>query len=232
MTENIFIVHYTKLKERKESILSYINKFNIPYNFIEACDQEELNLEALKNVYLPDKELFENKIKPLWDAEQHKFRVLNIAEISCTIKHLLAVKAVADTCKNHGLIFEDDSLPKRETFLREIEVLLQKVPQNWDAIFMGEGCGMSFIDSELNKHNIKAENGFCKANHPATNCAEAYLLKSAAAKKIYKESLPFQLVSDWELAHTFYKLNMNVYWAVPPIFTQGSKNGMFRSTLR
>ena len=39
------------------------------------------------------------------------------------------------------------------------------------------------------------------------------------------------MISDWELAYIFYKLNMNVYWVYPSIAEQGSKNGMYRSTL-
>lgn len=230
--DKIFVVHYTKLKERKSNILSYINNFNTPYEFIEDCDQEALTINSLEGVYLPDKKLWNEKVSPLWDKVAHTFRHLNIAEISCTIKHLLAVKRVATECTASGLVLEDDCMPvDKKSFDRFFE-LVDNIPSDWDVIFFGEGCGKSFIDSRVKQNSLEIKNGYCKATHPASNCAEAYLLKVDAAKKIYRACLPFQLVSDWELASSFYRLNLNIYWAVPPVFNQGSKNGAFKSTLR
>ena len=71
-----------------------------------------------------------------------------------------------------------------------------------------------------------------EVNHPASNCAESYLIKSEVAKKIYNNILPFTLISDWELAYQFYKLDLNVKWLYPPIFFQGSKSGKYKSELR
>jgi len=232
MIDKVFIVHYTKLKERKSNILSYINKFNTPYSFIEDYDQEVLNQDILSKFYLPEKIHWDNKVSPIWDVLTHSFRHLNIAEISCTIKHLLAVKRVAEECTTAGLILEDDCMPISENFYEQMLELIRKLPSDWDVIFFGEGCGNAFIDRNISSRNLERKDGYCKAVHPATNCAEAYLVKANVAEKLYKESLPFQLVSDWELASSFYKLNLNIYWAVPPIFNQGSKNGTFDSTLR
>jgi len=232
MVDKIFVVHYTKLSQRKENILSYIDKFNAPYKFIEEYDQEALTKEIITEFYNPIEWIHEDKIKPLWDANIHRFRILNRAEISCTIKHLTAVKRVGETCTTAGLILEDDCMPKRDTFVEEFNGVLKNVPSDWDGIFFGEGCGQEFIAQNIEKNNLKIMQNICRAKHPATNCAEAYLLKPEVAKKVYEASIPFQLVSDWELASSFYRLNLNIYWVVPSIFDQGSKNGKFRSTLR
>lgn len=230
--DKIYIVHYTKLQERKNNILSYINQFKTPYEFVEECDQEQLNMESLQGVYLPDQDKWNKKVSPLWDINDHSFRVLNMAEISCTVKHLLGVKKVATECQSVGLILEDDCMPLGEHFAGQVSALMQSVPSDWDVIFLGEGCGQQFIDSSIKNNSLSVHDGFCKAAHPASNCAEAYLLRANAARKIYKNCLPFQLVSDWELASSFHRLNLNIYWAVPSIFNQGSKNGTFESTLR
>jgi GR25 family glycosyltransferase involved in LPS biosynthesis len=228
----IFVVHYTKLQQRKQSMESYLKQFGVQYEYIDEYDQEVLTKENISSFYYPEPQIHEEKIKPLWDASIHKFRILNTAEISCTIKHLLAVKKVSESCTDYGLILEDDCMPKRETFIKEMKDIIRTIPDNWDGIFFGEGCGQRFIDDNINKNSLSINNGWCQAVHPASNCAEAYLLKPAAAKKVYEASIPFQLVSDWELASSFYRLGLNIYWAVPPVFEQGSKNGAFKSTLR
>jgi hypothetical protein len=96
---------------------------------------------------------------------------------------------------------------------------------------MGAGCGIDFMNQKIRESCVINEN-LAQVKHPSTNCAEAYLLKKESAKKIYESIIPFQLVSDWELAYQFYKLDMNVYWSIPPLFYQGSKSGQYNSTLR
>lgn len=223
-----YIIHYTKLKERKGNILSLLSNTNFDYEFILEYDKEHLDGNSY---YDANKVKFDEKIKDLWDEQIHKFRVLNDAEISCTIKHILAIEKIANQADNIGLIFEDDVLPIENNFVAQIEHLIEVAPNNWDAIFMGVGCGIDFMNQKLvNSHIINEK--FAQVNHPATNCAEAYLLTKEAARRIYQSIIPFQLVSDWELAYQFYKLDMNVYWSIPPLFYQGSKSGQYNSTLR
>ncbi|NBO99152.1 MAG: hypothetical protein EBU90_03360 [Proteobacteria bacterium] len=231
MIDNVYVIHYTKLTERKKSINAFANEFNCPVHFVEKCDREELTPQTVQGVYEPDPVRFESKIAPLWDKNAHRFRHLTPGEISVAIKQLLAVKSIADSGKC-GLILEDDALPIQENFLPSINRVLEHLPNDWDVVFIGEGCGVQEINRKINDNKLEVVNGVCKAKHPATNCAEAYIIKPEVAKQIYKTALPFQLAYDWELAHTIYILNLNAYWAVPPIFTQGSKNGTFVSALR
>ena len=102
--------------------------------------------------------------------------------------------------------------------------------KNWDAIFVGSGCGFGFQRVKLSSSERVSHNCFL-IDHPATNCAEAYLLKKETAKAIIDSVYPFNLISDWELAYQFYKLNHKVYWWCPSLIEQGSKNGMYESTL-
>ena len=66
--------------------------------------------------------------------------------------------------------------------------------------------------------------------HPASNCSESYLIKPFMAKKLL-ESLPFNLSYDWELAYQLYKHAASVYWWIPPLISQGSKNGKYQSAI-
>ena len=223
-----YVIHYTKLKNRKNNILSFLSETNCDYQFITEYDKEDL--EGNK-YYLANKEMFDEKIKNLWDSRIHKFRIINPAEISCTIKHILAIEKIANQEEDIGLILEDDAIPIESDFSNKIQQLVDTAPDDWDSIFMGAGCGIDFMNEKLRGSNLINER-FAQVKHPSTNCAEAYLLKKESAKRIYESIIPFQLVSDWELAYQFYKLDMNVYWSIPPLFYQGSKSGQYNSTLR
>jgi GR25 family glycosyltransferase involved in LPS biosynthesis len=227
---NAKIIHYTKLKDRKIKMLNFLSGTNFLYEFITEFDQEEINKENIKLFYNPDNFKFNLKIKPLWDTNIHQFRYLNLPEISVAIKQILAIKKIAESKENFGIVLEDDVIPNTDNIEDEIAKIIKNVPENWDSIFIGEGCGVDFINFKLQDAQKINEHLF-KIKHPATNCADAYILKKSAAQKIYNNILPFQLAFDWELAYQFYYLNMNVYWSHPSLFYQGSKTGIYTSSL-
>jgi glycosyl transferase family 25 len=223
-----YIIHYTKLEDRKSNIISSLSEGNFEYEFITDYDKEEI---GGNEYYKPDQQMFDEKIRHLWDSRVHKFRIINPAEISCTIKHILAIEKIANQEEEVGLILEDDAIPIGDGLFEKIEQLIETAPENWDSIFMGAGCGIDFMNQKLRESHLINER-FAQVKHPSTNCAEAYLLKKESARRIYESIIPFQLVSDWELAYQFYKLDMNVYWSIPPLFYQGSKSGQYNSELR
>lgn len=227
--DKIYIVHYTKLKDRYNHISNFFDSCKIPYEFILDNDQEDLTPEILDQYYKPNKEEYEKRISTLWDVNIHKFRYLNKAEISCTIKHITAIQKIATECTNYGLILEDDAI-FYDNFNKRFNECLKQTPDDWDSIFLGDGCGDNFKSSKLLNSKKVNENIYLMP-HPATNCAEAYLLKPSIASKIVNSIIPFQNVSDWEIAYQLYLHDAKTYWWNPSLVTQGSRNGKFESTL-
>ena len=104
----IYIIHYTKLVERKIYIESILNNLDIEYEFIESYDKEDLDSDNIKNFYDDNRELFKKKVK-LWGERANKYYTLSEAEISCTIKHIEALKSIRDGEHEFNLILEDDA---------------------------------------------------------------------------------------------------------------------------
>ena len=130
-----------------------------------------------------------------------------------------------------GLILEDDVIPKDKNFEKTINSILKK-DVDWDVLFLGTGVGENFIKSKISFFDKLFKKKYVSIPHPATNCAEAYLIKKDAAKKIYNNIEEFNMAWDWELAYTFKELEMKIMWYLPPIFYQGSISGEFKSSLR
>lgn len=225
---NSYIIHYTKLKDRKNSVLSYLSKTNYKYEFITQYDREEIDRNEY---YKPNKRIYNKKARPLWNRKINKFRILNPAEVSCAIKHIIAIEKIANQEEEFGLILEDDAVPIDVDFSDKISEIITAAPDDWDSIFIGLGVGISFRNQKLKEASLINER-IAKVPHPSTNCAEAYILKKESARKIYKSIIPFQLAYDWELAYQFYKLDMKVYWSILPLFYNGSNNGQYKSELR
>lgn len=227
--DKIYLIHYTKLIERLEKIKPILDHTGVPYEIITQYDKEELLESIPSNVYEENPSEFSKKIRDLWNPYQHLPRRLNLAEISCTAKHIVAIEKLSKECQNYGLILEDDA-QFFANFSENFQKYMAGTPQDWDAIFLGEGCGTWFQIERINGGVRHSENCF-SVGHPASNCTEAYLLKPDIARKIAGSAKPFHLVSDWEMAYQFYKFNANVFWWYPALVTQGSKNGCYKSEL-
>ena len=224
-----YVIHYTKLISRKNFLDVQLSTVGLQGNYITEFDQEDLTPQIVDQFYEKNPQIHDSKIEKLWDPSIHTYRELKIPEISCTIKHFEALRLIAENQEDYGLILEDDVV-FREGFVEEFDRCLSLTPNDWDAIFIGAGCGESFQRHKLSESEKVNEHCFL-VDHPATNCAEAYLVKKEMADKIYKSAQPFHLISDWELAYQLFKFNAKVYWWAPSLIEQGSKNGRYESTL-
>ena len=196
--------------------------------YITEYDQEDLATTNLNDFYLDDEATYLKKSK-LW-SQDNAYRRLNNAEISCTLKHFEAIKKSSESNHEVSLIIEDDVLIFSKFFKSKLKKVL-RLDSDWDLLFIGQGISKNFILKNINKKG-ELKSKLYEVEHPATNCAESYLIKKNAAKKIFKNMLPFNMISDWELAFQIYDLDLKVKWLSPPIFYQGSKSGKYKSELR
>lgn len=226
--DKIYIIHYTKLTERFNKISKILDTSNIPYEFITEYDKEDITDDIIEKFYSKNINGFNNKIKDLWDNNIHKYRILSLPEISCAIKHCIAIKKLSEECKDFGMIIEDDVI-FYNNFGIDFSKNIKNTPENWEAIFFGEGCGEAFQKDVISRNKKINDNVFL-IKPPASNCAEAYLLKSKTALNICK-NFPFHIAFDWEIAYQLYVLNSPTYWWYPSLVKQGSKDGTYKSSL-
>ena len=225
----IYIIHYTKLDKRKRYIENLLSDVGVPYEFIESYDKELLDKTIIETYYEKSKEKHEKKVS-LWGKKANEFSELTLPELSCSIKHIEALRKIGYSNKDFGLVLEDDAIPYNDDYLSQIEKILSNTIK-WDALFIGNGMGENFRNKKISYKRFFPINNI-KVSHPATNCLEAYIIKKEVARKIVDSILPFNLVIDWELAYQFYKLDLNIHWIKKPIFFQGTKENIYESTLR
>lgn len=226
----IYVIHYTKLIERKNSIEKLLSDTDIPYEFIEQFDKEDISKNDLDQYYLNNTEIYSKKVK-LWGKSGKENYKLNKAELSCSIKHLIALNKIQNENYKYNLIIEDDVIPKNANFADDIKNIINK-KSNWDVLFIGEGMGESFRNNKIGyKRKFPLYKTF-KIQHPATNCLDSYIIKKDSIDKILNNLIPINMIIDWELAYQFYKMDLNIHWTKKVIFYQGSKNNIYSSTLR
>lgn len=223
--EKIFILHYTKLTQRKERLDAYLKRHDIKAEYILDYDQEDLTPEVISEWYNNDPDKYHETIDDCYKQFAVPFRSLNLAEISCTIKHYLGIKSIAEQCNDYGLILEDDVIFV-EDFEKHFNNFLEETPDDWGAIFMGCCANLRVPESQLkdgqNAYHMK---------HPASRGGDSYILRKSVAEKISKTMKPFNTISDWELAYQLYLHDVKIYWWEPPLVVQGSQSGLYQTTL-
>lgn len=225
-----YIIHYTKLAERKERVVKLLGSYGLNLNLIASSDKEILNNSNIHKVYSIDECVYAYKMVHAYGPCYAYFRVLDLGEISCALKHYMAYKHIVENEHPYALVVEDDAV-STEHLEKGLEGLLGDLPDGWDVIFLGSGIGVDFVEDRIKEFKRVGEFMY-KATHPASNCTEAYLISSKAAKLLYNCLLPFHMPLDFEMSYWFKFYDLNVYWRYPSLFEQGSKTGAYESSLR
>ena len=139
----VFVIHYTKLKERRQHIEKQLSKYNLDVEFITEYDRENLT----------DKDL------ELFDTS-----VLNSSEMSLIRKHISCYEKICRDNLEHALILEDDATIISD-FKNTLENYIKQLPKFWDLFFIGEGGLHKFhIPDYIIKKHPPGTNVFHKSN--------------------------------------------------------------------
>ncbi len=212
----IYIIHYTKLTDRKKHMLSEISKWGldvVPVYFEERMDQEEM---AEFDIYQTI-----NKTRFF----QNTNRNIKNGEASLCLKYNMILEDIATKKDDeYVLVLEDDVIFKQDP-LEYINSLLAKcVTDNvdFDCIFMGEAALRVGDNRDV----------FFKKQHPATNGLCTVLYKVSSAKRIlnYIKIHKIDHALDWYFNKVFEDLKFDVYWA-KAITEHGSVSAVHNSAL-
>jgi len=211
----VFVVHYSKLTERKQHMITQFMKKGITdYEFVENFNKEDITPEQYSR--------FTENIKP--------------SMVSVSLKTFWIYNEIAQKYSS-AIIFEDDIILS-EGFTQKLDMYLKELPNDWDMVFIGDGCGLHIHKRQLipfkrmykKEHNISNWGG-----GGCTRCVDSYIVSNNCARKLvnYLNSIENQKIDkniDHYLNDVARNLNLNVYWAEPTIVTQGSESGLFKSS--
>jgi len=152
----VYIIHYKKLKQRKEFMIQQCKKNNLKYEFIEI-DRDELKTED-KVIFSPN---YSNALSAIF------------------LSHLEAYHKIIE--KNEpALILEDDAILSYD-FVYRLNKYMKELPNDYDMLFIGNGCNHHIHPYFVvdNKSVYKRNNG-----EFLTRCTDSYVLSPTGCKKI------------------------------------------------
>lgn len=155
---------------------------------------------------------------------------LSTIEHSC--QHLYCFAENSQSSKTSFiLVLEDDAFPAMSGAIDYLEKLLSEHPFDCNYPFfidLGNGLGLtpSVSPPILTNELQRVENG-------RTRCSFAYAISTAACRQIDTLArdpnfYPY-LPSDWYISLLLTYLQIPTFWALSPLFLQGSENGLVNS---
>lgn len=226
---DIYVCHYTKLKDRKIAFDNQLAKFNLTNNttFITDYDYEELQ----------DNEL-----------QYFDVQTLTLKEISLFVKHIQSWKNIVSSGKDYGIVMEDDCI-FNENFVDDFNNLLINYPEKFDILYTGVYPFYDFnphpvpsntelISNFYNMSNINVFNwtgnnkgtdfyiiskNFCQRliNFSLDNSDKTFFFTDKTTR-----SSKINIATDWWMGQVSNMLKANVYW----LNTEITKHGSFENT--
>jgi hypothetical protein len=153
-------------------------------------------------------------------------------QLELSAMHLSAIKAGLNAEKEWILVLEDDAILSRE-FQTEISRIIESYRYK-KRIFINLNSGASM--NRTSSDPKPDENGIYRVFPLGVRCTTAYLINRETAKSLdtlfdkygIQDWLPF----DIHIQIALQKLKVRTYWQDPPLFSQGSENGSYKSNLR
>lgn len=205
--EQIYVLNVKKFTQRRSFMEQQLASFGLRAEFIFDWDVEDL--------------------KP--DVQMRYFAgtQLSPAQQSCALKHLTALQKIAARQTGLCLVLEDDAVFTADFTAGLQAALTESVNYSGDkVIYIGSG-GNFFTPKSQRKPEQRLYPGF------RGRFADSYLLDSQTAQKrldwLLQHKISEPMDNQFELIDK--ALGIAMLWLEDPVVEQGSKNGLFNSSL-
>lgn len=235
---NVYFIHAQWLKDR-ERIISEFQRMTGKYHFksikgvkirvITDYDPADINGEVIARTvsYNPIKDEDANIPDEAKLSFYNMFlKNLHVFQLSNVLKHYKALEEISKESGENdiNLILEDDILYEDKVCML-LERLADELPSDFDVLFTG-------LPSNV-EHKNRNEFKFQKTKEifRVLPYCDSYFVSKAGATKLYENYLPIRFINNIQLSYVIEKANVQSTLVLPNIFMDGSKFGMFLSTL-
>jgi len=158
----------------------------------------------------PNKHEITDQMKSEWTTNGS----LGFGQISCTIKHYLALKDIVEKNLPYAVIMEDN-VAFKSNVPDVLKKYIDQLPSDWDTLFDSDWT--TYIEGAVTPDCLVYKKSNEKTNqcHGGSKLANFILVSQKGAKTMYDNFLPFNHVSDWYYNYLLKTYNLNSYWSEP-----------------
>jgi GR25 family glycosyltransferase involved in LPS biosynthesis len=237
---NIFIISASWLKDRQRVITEFqkqIQKYffkNIKTTTIKVITEYdpnditgELIQKSVNYTHFKEEDDLKDDNKSTSFTFYNQFiKNMHLFQLSCVLKHTKAIEHIVNNSGDDdiNLILEDD-IVYQESMCMMLEKVMESLPSDYDIAFLGLPTNKAIKDrNEIGYQNTSEIFKVLPYN-------DSYIISKTAAKKLYDSFLPIKFTYNIQLSYLIDKLALKTVLCLPSIFIDGSKLGMFLSTL-
>jgi hypothetical protein len=193
-----YCLHHSPAIERKQYLLKFF-------------EQQKLDVEWIEN-FLPEDDIVINypKIQSIHSANGSG--ILNYAEVSLLLKHVLAIDKIR-TIDDYAIIFEDD--------IKQVDFNFDWMASKFMELAKEQGVDIVWIGSSDNhKCNLEPseEPRIISNSNTKSRLAHCYMINSNTANKVFVDYSNFKHPADWQWNHIISELNLKSAWSYPHIY--------------
>lgn len=196
--------------DREKSIVQQFSKLGQPFEWILDHDKEDITPQLLE----------------AYGYSGH----LNLAAVSCSLKHIRAWERIAHGKTSGGFVFEDDVVIDLEQFHDISRKLLEEYHACWPGcgyISLGSGCALYVPWTKRCKNKL-----LYPAQH--VRATDSYWINRETAVKMvdWIRNYGFDQPADHLIDLITTALGIPIFWLDPTIVDQGSHTGLFKSSIQ
>lgn len=202
--DNVYVCHYSKLKERKKSLLEQFQEEKIyQYQFIENFDKDNWDKDKIQKQY-PN--VFLN-----WKTGNPSYNENSMnSERSLVLKHVSILQDFYDKKYESALVLEDDVVIC-DNFVEYCNMFMEQLPEDWDIAWVG---------SCLNLHEHSVDGKYVYKTNRGSRCTHAFFISKSMVNKVISALSDVNLPSDHFYNYLIKKYNLNNYWFEPSLARQ------------
>ena len=231
---NIFIIHYTKLKQREQlfsklqSILNGLLRTNpdlrVGLKTVSKFDPEGITPEFLQRIC--DSSEFTDENLKMYNKYIFKNPGTNI--VSNCLKHMDAYNYISKNTKDEdvNIIVEDDIIFDSSFEAKLVKFIKEKMFADSDIVFFGlpSTTPVQQDDKFLEVVNITDKQSILP-------CCDSYYISKTTAEKFTTSFIPIKFPQNIQLSYLINKHDCTISKTFPNIMADGSKVGTTPSTI-
>jgi glycosyl transferase family 25 len=214
----VYVLHGSRNEERRRHVEGELERHGIEARWLLDINISDLTPEVVRRYYRPGRMRWLHRSAATWRTRP---KLLQQGEIAAAASHVETLRLIGESGAPWSLVLEDDIILAPD-FRARFDEYFHELPVDADVVFIGSCLRLRIKEVEEGRHLYRKE-------HPASKCADSYLVTAAAARRIVGTIVPFVLPIDWELNYQFKRHDLAVYWLEPPLVEQGSETGLFSS---
>lgn len=223
---NIYIVHVKTFQNRKSTceklikLLEANKELTVKVTYLTEFDPETITPEIIRQCVDYEKLAKDDELVFF----NNYLRNMHINHLSNILKHRLALQTIAAQEDEHviSIILEDDVV-YNDNIADGLLKVLSNLPDEYDILFLGLPS-----QNDLSK-DIKYQR--MNEIFKVLPCCESYHVTKKGAEKLLDIFKPIKFSYNVHLSYLIAKTKAEAFSAVPNIFVDGSKLGLYFSSL-